>query len=86
MNSSKIIGLGFMLVGVLILIRTWVSGTIHLGTETGTGLLIIIAGLSVLFQSQRNPPFSDNSMTTSAIISAIILLIIVIVVQIMLSI
>ncbi|QCD64298.1 MULTISPECIES: hypothetical protein [Halomicrobium] len=70
-SPSKLIGVLFTLTGALRAINgVFVEGTAS-GLEVGVDVLILVTGLVVLFQSRRNPPFSEYSVGISIIILAL---------------
>ncbi|WP_018258226.1 hypothetical protein [Halomicrobium katesii] len=70
-SPSKLIGVLFTLTGTLRAINgVFLEGTAS-GLEVAVDVFFVITGVVVLFQSTRNPPFSEYSVGISIIILAL---------------
>ncbi|WP_372480651.1 hypothetical protein ACAH01_06755 [Halomicrobium sp. HM KBTZ05] len=68
---SKLVGVLFTLTGTLRAINgVFVGGTAS-APEVGVDVLIIVTGVVVLFQSTRNPPFSEYSTGIYVVVSLV---------------
>ncbi|MBO4246573.1 hypothetical protein IL252_01935 [Halomicrobium sp. IBSBa] len=83
---SKLIGVLFTLTGTLRAINgVFVGGTAS-APEVGVDVLIIVTGVVVLFQSTRNPPFSNYSAGIYVIVVSLVAAVVLTSLQILLHI